>query len=105
MRFCYMSTTPEVNGPMPLAWHGDLDTVLPTVADLGYEGVELQTRNPAEFDHAAVMKKVQSAGLEMVAISTGPIGIEDKLYIVPPDADARKKAIERYKTVIELADE
>lgn len=105
MKFCYMSTTPEVNGPMPLAWHADLDTVLPTVADLGYQGIELQTRNPAEFDHAAVLKKVQAAGLELVAISTGPIGIEDKLYIVLPDADARRKAIERYKTVIDLADE
>jgi len=105
MKFCYMSTTPEVNGPMPLAWHGDLDTVLPTVADLGYEGIELQTRNPAEFDHAAVMKKVRAAGLEMVAISTGPIGIEDKLYIVLPEAEGRKKAIERYKTIIDLAAE
>ncbi len=105
MKLCYMSTTPEVGGPMPLAWLADLDRVLPAVAELGYEGIELQTRDPGAFDHDAVRQKIQAARLELVALSTGPIGIEDGLYICHKDADAREKAIERYKTVIDLASE
>jgi sugar phosphate isomerase/epimerase len=105
MKLSYMSTTPEVAGPMPLAWRADLDAVLPVVADLGYEGIELQTRDPSQFDHAAVRRKIEAAGLELVALSTGPIGIEDGLYICHKDADARQRAVERYKSVLDLASE
>jgi D-psicose/D-tagatose/L-ribulose 3-epimerase len=104
-KLAYMSTTPEVNGPMALAWHADLDVVIPAVKELGYTGLELQTRDPGEFDHKAVKQKIENAGLEIVAISTGPIGIEDGLYICHKDADGRKKAIERYKKVLDLAGE
>lgn len=104
-KIAYMSTTPEVNGPMVLAWHADLDTVIPAVKELGYTGLELQTRDPSQFDHVAVKKKIENAGLEIVAISTGPIGIEDGLYICHKDADGRKKAIARYKLVLDLAEE
>ena len=104
-KLAYMSTTPEVNGPMALAWHADLDTVIPAVKALGYTGLELQTRDPGEFDHKAVKSKIEGAGLEIVAISTGPIGIEDGLYICHKDADGRQKAIERYKRVLDLAGE
>jgi sugar phosphate isomerase/epimerase len=104
-KIAYMSTTPEVNGPMPLAWLADLDTVIPAVKQLGYTGLELQTRDPAGFDHAAVKRKIEGAGLQIVAISTGPIGIEDGLYICHKEAAGRKQAIERYKTVLDLAGE
>ena len=55
-RIAYMSTTPEVNGPMVLAWHADLATVIPALKGLGYAGIELQTRNPAD----AVMQAMTS---------------------------------------------
>jgi 5-keto-L-gluconate epimerase len=104
-KLAYMSTTPEVNGPMVLAWHADLDTVIPAVKALGYTGLELQTRNPSEFDRVAVKRKIENAGLQIVAISTGPIGIEEGLYICHKDADGRKQAIDRYKSVLDLAGE
>jgi 5-keto-L-gluconate epimerase len=104
-KLAYMSTTPEVNGPMVLAWHADLSSVIPAVKALGYTGLELQTRNPAEFDRVAVKRKFEDAGLQIVAISTGPIGIEEGLYICHKDADGRKQAIERYKSVLDLAGE
>jgi sugar phosphate isomerase/epimerase len=104
-KIAYMSVTPDVNGPMPLSWVADLDTVIPAITSLGYAGIELQTRKPDEFDWAAVKKKIDASGLKIVGISTGPIGIEDGLYICHKDADGRKKAIERYKTVLDLAGE
>lgn len=104
-KIAYMSTTPEVNGPMPLAWLADLDTVIPAVKKLGYTGLELQTRNPADFDWKAVKAKIDGAGLSLVGISTGPIGIEDGLYICHKDANGRKKALARYKAVLDLAGE
>jgi sugar phosphate isomerase/epimerase len=104
-KIAYMSVTPDVNGPMPLSWVADLDTVIPTLVKLGYTGIELQTRKPDEFDWAATKKKIDASGLTIVGISTGPIGIEDGLYICHKDADGRKRAVERYKTVLDLAGE
>jgi len=104
-KIAYMSVTPDVNGPMPLSWVADLNTVIPALKGLGYTGIELQTRKPTEFDWAAVKRTCDDAGLKIVGISTGPIGIEDGLYICHKDADGRKQAIERYKTVLDLADE
>jgi 5-keto-L-gluconate epimerase len=104
-KIAYMSVTPDVNGPMPLSWVADLDTVIPALTALGYTGIELQTRKPDEFDWKAVKKKCVDAGLTIVGISTGPIGIEDGLYICHKDADGRQQAIERYKTVLDLAGE
>jgi sugar phosphate isomerase/epimerase len=104
-KIAYMSVTPDVNGPMPLSWVADLDTVLPALTSLGYTGIELQTREPTAFDWKATRKKVDDSGLIIVGISTGPIGIEDGLYICHKDADGREKAIERHKTVLDLAGE
>ena len=104
-KIAYMSVTPDVNGPMPLSWVADLDAVIPAITSLGYAGIELQTREPTAFDWKATRKKIDDAGLTLVGISTGPIGIEDGLYICHKDADGRKKAIERYKTVLDLAGE
>lgn len=104
-KIAYMSVTPDVNGPMPLSWVADLDTVMPALTSLGYTGIELQTREPTAFDWKSTRKKIDASGLTIVGISTGPIGIEDGLYICHKDADGRKKAIERYKTVLDLAGE
>lgn len=104
-KIAYMSVTPDVNGPMPLSWVADLDTVMPAIKSLGYTGIELQTREPTAFDWKATRKKIDEAGLTIVGISTGPIGIEDGLYICHKDADGRRRAIERYKTVLDLAGE
>ena len=102
MKLAYMITTPEVER-MPISWVGDPDVVLPKLARIGYEGVELQTRNPAEFDATGYEKKVRAAGLAICAVSTGAIGDAENMYLTSPDAQTRARAIERYKAVIDLA--
>lgn len=102
MKLAYMITTPEVER-MPISWVGDPDVVLPKLAQIGYEGVELQTRNPAEFDAAGYEKKVRAAGLAICAVSTGAIGDAENMYLTSPDAQTRARAIERYKAVLDLA--
>jgi sugar phosphate isomerase/epimerase len=53
MKLAYSSVTPEVKS-MPLAWVGPLERVLPAIAEIGYEGVELQTQNPVLIDVPAL---------------------------------------------------
>src|SRR5438034_4787450 len=102
MRIAYMIATPELK-TQPMSWVGDYNRIIPCLAEIGYAGIELQTRNPAEFDAAELGRCASSAGLEIAAVSSAALGTEDNLYLMSPDADVRRRAIERYKLVLELA--
>ncbi len=51
MKLAFSAATEEVSR-MALAWVGPLDEILPKIAEIGYEGVEFQIRDPAEIDLA-----------------------------------------------------
>ena len=102
MRLAYMIATPELK-TMPMSWVGDYRRIIPRLAEIGYDGVELQVRDPAEFDGAALGRCAQEAGLAIAAVSTGAIGAEDGLFLMHADPEIRRRAIERYKSVLELA--
>jgi sugar phosphate isomerase/epimerase len=102
MRLAYMIATPELKA-MPMSWIGDYQRIIPRLAEIGYDGVELQVRNPAEFDGPAVGRCARDVGLAISAVSTGAIGAEDGLFLMHADADVRRRAVERYVSVLELA--
>src|SRR5262245_36524411 len=103
MKLAYMMATPELK-TQPMSWVGDYRRIIPRLAEIGYQGVELQTRNPAELkeDASALGDCARDAGIEIVAVSSAALGTEDRLYLMSPDADVRRAAIERYKLVLEL---
>jgi 5-keto-L-gluconate epimerase len=105
VKLAYMATTPDVRSAMPLAWMGDLDEILPRVAGIGYEGIEFQIRDPALIDRARLENQVREAGLVCTGISTGQVGAEDGLYLVHQDDDVRRRAVERFKAVLDFAAE
>ncbi len=92
MKLAYMAATPEVRS-MPLCWVGDLDRILPRVAEIGYEGIEFQIKDPSRIDRAKLERQVRDAGLVCTAISTGQVGAEDGLYLVHPDEEVRRRAV------------
>src|SRR5665213_853014 len=104
MKLAYMMTTPEA-GPMPLCWHGDAAHVMRRVGEIGYEGIELQVRDPDAFDHAAIAKLAADSGLAITAVSTGTIGAADNLYLTSPEAETRRRSIDRFKAVVRLGAE
>jgi D-psicose/D-tagatose/L-ribulose 3-epimerase len=104
MKLAYSAATEEVSR-MALAWVGTLDEILPKIAEIGYEGVEFQVRDPAEIDVAKLKRQVKAAGLEITALSTGTVGQIDKLYVVDRDPAVRQACTERFKAILELAAE
>jgi sugar phosphate isomerase/epimerase len=104
VKLAYMMTTPEA-APLPLCWHGEPAYVMRRVAEIGYEGIELQVRDPEQLDAAALAKTARAHGLAITAVSTGGIGAADRLYFVDPDPGIRRQAVERYRSVIRLAHE
>jgi len=105
MKLAYMMTTPEA-GTMPLCWGGDApEHILSRVAEIGYEGIELQVRDPSEFDTAAFARMVREAGLVITAVSSGPVTSTDGLFLTAADRGVRERAIERLTSVLRLAAE
>lgn len=100
-----MMTTPEA-GTMPLCWGGaPPEQILERVAAIGYEGIELQVRDPSAVDGAAFARMARDAGLTITAVSTGPAGTVDGLYLMSADPAIRERAIERFTAALRLAAE
>jgi sugar phosphate isomerase/epimerase len=104
VKLSYMVATPEVR-TMPAAWVGDPAAVLGEIAEIGYGGVELQTRDPRSFDTAAFLAQTAKAGLVITGVSTAPAVDEDKLYLTSPDETIRQEAVRRLTVAVELAAE
>lgn len=104
MRLSYLVGSPDVRA-MSLGWAGDLDQILGRLAAIGYDGVEVQVRDPAAFNGKALGRQIQAAGLAISGIGTGQVGVDDRLYLVVADADARRRAVERFGAILELAAE
>jgi 5-keto-L-gluconate epimerase len=102
VRLSYAAATPEVTAT-PIAWVGASRPILTALAEIGYEGVEFQVRNPAGFDVAALTSEIGRAGLSVTGVSTGPAVAEDGLSLTSPDADTRRATAARLRSCLELA--
>ncbi len=76
---------------------------LERVAALGYDGVELAIRDPAEIDAAALMERCAGLGLPVAALGTGQAFLRDGLALASPAAGIRRAAIERLRRHVHLA--
>jgi 5-keto-L-gluconate epimerase len=102
MKLAFPVATPEVSGRV-LAWQGDLADIAPRLAALGYSGVELFVRDPVEIAVEPLAATLAQAGLEVAAIGTGPIAVEDRLTFSDPRSEVRAAALARACAVVDLA--
>ena len=90
MKLAVVTTTPEVQGFVPVALlSGAFTERLERAAQLGYDGVELMVQRPAELDGADIAAQVSYCGLEIAAIASGAIAMLDRLTLleaIPPPA-------------------
>lgn len=85
-----LATSPKKAIFAPLLFAGHLDHALHRVAELGYEGVELNIQDPSRLDHAALAARVRSSGLQVVALGTGQAYIEEGLCLATNDPEQRR---------------
>lgn len=104
MKLAYMMTTPETDA-MPLCWRGDAGHIIRRVAEIGYDGIELQVCDPDRFDHGALGALAREAGIAISAVSTGAIGAAENMYLTSPDSATRRRAIDRLAAILRLAHE
>lgn len=71
---------------------------------LGYDGIELSIRNPAEKNIAQVIEKVlKKTGLGLAAIGTGQMFVDNGLCLSAFNRDIRQEAINRIQKHLDLA--
>ncbi|MGH2454026.1 MAG: TIM barrel protein [bacterium] len=76
---------------------------LERVAALGFDGVEVAVRDPAEVDGAALVDRCKALNLPVAALGTGQAFLHEGLALASPEAGIRRATIERLTKHIHLA--
>ena len=94
---------PDVDyGPLALLT-GTFERKCEKAARLGFDGIELMIRDPAQLDWPTVKATLNAAGLEVPQIVTGELYGADGLCLATSDESVRRRAEERTHAVIDLA--
>ena len=102
MQLSYAVALPDCKAKRMQCFRGDLDTVCGQLKAMGYEGVELFSRNPRELDHAAIERTIARHGLAVPELSSGPAS-EDNLTLTDPNPDVRAAARQRLHDYVDFA--
>jgi sugar phosphate isomerase/epimerase len=86
-----------------LTYQGKTEDHLQKIKTLGYDGVELAVRDPSLLDWNHLEEWVRNYGLKVPAIGTGQAYLEEGLRFSSPSHEIRKRAIDRIKSHILLA--
>ena len=86
-----------------LAYQGDLEANIARIAGMGYDGVELAIRDPAQVDVGKLEAILVAHGMKVPAIGTGQAWGEEHLSFTDPDPAVRRSAVERIASHIQLA--
>lgn len=98
-----MVGAPDLGTPTLAPYSGDLETAFQKLARLGFEGVELMTRQPSRLDGDRLCDLLAASGLQMTGLCSGHIFGEEKLGLVTPDLCINREAVERLKEFIDFA--
>jgi sugar phosphate isomerase/epimerase len=95
--------TPEVEDwPFDLLAE-DFETKIRQAAELGYDGVELLSRDFGQVDQAEVRRVLDRYGLEVPALVTGALYGLEGLCLMSPDQSIQQRAVEQLKRFLEFA--
>ncbi|CAL9318299.1 MULTISPECIES: sugar phosphate isomerase/epimerase [Streptomyces] len=90
---------------MPLGHSAPLAEAVRDLAELGYDGVEVQVRETGAHDTETLARTVEAAGLKVLGIGTGPVAAQDRLTLTDPSPDVRRHALFRLLGAARLAGE
>ena len=74
-------------------------------ARLGYDGIELALMDKDQVNVERVARLIQGHGLAIPVVSTGQVFAGHKLWFTDPDAARRRRAVEIFKGLVDVAAE
>jgi len=101
IKLAYPVTTPDCRGNIKALMEG-YETSFFWMKEHGYDGVELLIRDADAVDVAYLDRCLKQWDLQIAAIGTSPMQIEDKLFLLHPDTDNRREALRRCDSFLKL---
>lgn len=95
--------SPDLQKQTLAVYSNDLRQAFQKVSRLGYQGVELMTKDPARLDGKSMKRWLEEAGVALVGLCTGHVYGEDGLGLVGPDRAVCEKAMKRLKEFVDFA--
>jgi len=87
-----------------LAYSGKIAENIARIKEYGFDAVELAVRDPLQLDVELITTTLKKNELPVSAIGTGQAFTEEKLSFTNSNKEIRKKAIERIKAQVLLAE-
>ncbi|WP_409304734.1 sugar phosphate isomerase/epimerase family protein [Peribacillus sp. SCS-155] len=102
MKLAYVYGTDDTIAPV-LGARGNPDRIFPVLKECGYQAIEPFVRDPNSMNLSAFEKAVNRFGLDVAAIGTGPVVIDDAITFTDRDPDIRRAAVNRVKDIINFS--
>lgn len=102
MKLAYPAATPESNVPL-MGFCGSFEKNLDSIQNMGYTGIELLVRNPAELSLSQLENALEKRKLTAVAFGTSPMLAQDKLSLLSENQEIREEAFKRAIQLIDLS--
>jgi len=100
-----VAIAPENALPSAFVVFRGIEESIRKAAEMGYDGIELALQEKDQIDVAKVKKLINDYNLEIPVVSTGQVFAGLKLWFTSPDIEIRKKAVEVFKGLVEVASE
>lgn len=91
-------------GSAYVVWRG-FEKSIRKAAEYGYDGVELALKDADDIDTGSLRRWLREYKMEVSCITTGQVFADRGLYFTHRDPEMRKKTIEVFSGLIDLADE
>jgi len=98
-----LALTPAPTVFAPLLYAGDLMRGMRRAAELGYDGIELNLRDPGVENLDVILSAAQAHGLAIISLGTGQAYLADGLSVAAPDPAIRAMLVERVKRHVDFA--
>jgi sugar phosphate isomerase/epimerase len=86
----------------PFVFWDDLPGACRQAAELGFDAIELFAPGPEAVDPKELKRLLVDHGLTLAAVGTGAGWVKHKLNLTLPDAEARRRARDFIRSIIEL---
>lgn len=97
------SSAPEAPMTAPILLQGDICDNLVKASRLGYQAIEVHTRETADLDYEAILKTSQSCGSKVCMIVTGRLNTEGKVNLIDDIPYVTEAAMKGMKQYIDMA--
>ena len=95
LKYAVSITDETVGVNTPIMISGTFRECFRKAADCGYDGVELQIKDPTTRDVTELKDLMQTYRLEVPAIPTGMEYFGNGLRLIPDDADVQRRVVDR----------